>query len=92
MNKLKIKAQKSKLQKVKENSLEKIIQFSQKSKHPRSYRFDVETINLLKELVQVINLSSKRKVSETELLQGLVKLGKVIGKEELLKILRERSY
>jgi len=92
MSKLKSKAQKSKLQQIQNDQGEKIIQLSQKSKYPRSYRFDVETINLLKELVEKVNVKSKKPVSETELLKVLVQLGKKSGMEKLLKILKETSY
>jgi len=92
MSKLKSKAQRRKLQQIQNGQGEKIVQLSQKSKYPRSYRFDVETINLLKELVEKVNIDSKKKVSETELLQALVKLGKKAGVEKLLKILKESSY
>ena len=92
MSKLKSKAQKSKLQQIQNDQGEKIIQLSQKSKYPRSYRFDVETINLLKELVEKVNVKSKKPVSETELLKVLVRLGKKSGTDKLLKILKETSY
>jgi hypothetical protein len=92
MSKLRSKAQRSKLQQIQNDQGEKIIQLSQKSKHPRSYRFDVETINFLKELVEKVNIDSKKRVSETELLQVLVRLGKKTGVEKLLKILKESSY
>jgi len=92
MSKLKSKAQKSKLQQIQNDQGEKIIQLSQKSKYPRSYRFDVETINLLKELAEKVNVKSKKPVSETELLKVLVRLGKKSGTEKLLKILKETSY
>jgi hypothetical protein len=92
MSKLKSKAQKSKLQQIQNDQGERIIQLSQKSKYPRSYRFDVETINLLKELVEKVNVKSKKPVSETELLKVLVRLGKKSGTEKLLKILKETSY
>ena len=57
--------------------------------YPRSYRFDHEIMDTLKNTLNRINQISPKKVSETRLVKSLIWLSKEMDKDEILKALKE---
>lgn len=56
---------------------------------PRSYRFDYETMNTLKNMLDKINEYSPKKISEARLIKALIFLSTNISEDKLLKALKE---
>lgn len=96
MSKLASKAKNSKLKETlqqdssskSESKKEKLVR-QVKYNHPRSYRFDAEIINTLKETLYKINEITPKKVSEARLVKALIWLSKEIEEEKIVKALKE---
>jgi len=57
--------------------------------YPKSYRFDSEIINVLKNTLDRVNNYSNKKVSEARLLKALILLSKDMSEEQLIQALKE---
>ena len=94
MSKLSDKAKSSKLKESlqessKVESKEKLVRAVKHKEYPRSYRFDAEIMNTLKNTLDNINEISPRKVTEARLVKALIWLSKGTDKEKVLKALKE---
>lgn len=57
--------------------------------YPRSYRFDPETMNILKSTLDRVNEISSKKVSESKLIKALIALSKDIDEMKIIKASKE---
>ena len=57
--------------------------------HPRSYRIDSETMDVLKETLVRINKVAPKKIGEARLIKALILLSKDIDNKILLKAIKE---
>jgi hypothetical protein len=95
MSKLIKKAKSSKLnesfQEANENtrSRESVVRQIKAKEHPRSYRFDTEVMNSLKNKLDRINEIAPKKVSEARLVKALIILSKEIDDDKIIKALKE---
>jgi len=89
MSKLSSKAKRSKLTNQKKEQGEKVIRHIEYKEYPRSYRFDVETMNVLKTTLDRVNETSPKKISESKLIKSLIWLSKEIDDEILVKAAKE---
>lgn len=99
MSKLLSKAKSSKLSKIGNQKLESLpLSQSDKNKpsliktykdHPRSYRFDPDTMNILKSTLDRVNEISSKKISEAKLIKALIMLSKDINETKLIKASKE---
>jgi hypothetical protein len=70
-------------------SKESVIRQIKAKEHPRSYRFDTEVMNLLKNKLYRINEIAPKKVSETRLVKALIILSKGMDDDEIIKALKK---
>jgi hypothetical protein len=70
-------------------SKESVVRQIRPKEYPRSYRFDTEVMNFLKNKLDKINEIAPRKVSETRLVKALIILSKEIDDEKIIKALKE---
>ena len=94
MAKLASKAKSNKLKKSLQQGSEieskgRLVRQVKHKEYPRSYRFDSEIMNTLKDTLNKINEISPRKVSESRLIKALIWLSKEIDQEKILKALKE---
>ncbi len=95
MSKLASKAKSSKLlkedlqQSSKSEKGERLTRQVKFKEYPRSYRFDPEIMNTLKDTLDKINEVSPKKVTEARLVKALIWLSKDINDEKILKALKE---
>ena len=95
MSKLIRKAKNSKLhvsfQAENENTADKenVVRQIKPKEYPRSYRFDTEVMNFLKNKLDKINEIAPKKVSETRLVKALIILSKEIDDDKIIKALKE---
>jgi hypothetical protein len=95
MSKLAGKAKSSKLKESlqpdssKAESKERLVRQINYKEYPRSYRFDPEIMNILRNTLDKINATSPKKVSEARLVKALILLSKEINEEKMLKALKE---
>jgi len=68
---------------------EKLIRQITLKEYPRSYRFDAEIMNTLKDTLDKINGISHKKVSEARLVKALIFLSKEINEDKIIKALKE---
>jgi len=71
------------------NTKERVVRELKHKEHPRSYRFDPEIMNTLKDTLDRVNEISPKKVSEAKLVKALVLLSKDIDEKKLLKAIKE---
>lgn len=92
MSKLAAKARSSKLKDSLEpnkvEQTERLVRQIKPKEYPRSYRFDSEIMNTLKDTLCRINEVSPKKVSEARLVKALILLSKDLGEEKILKALK----
>ena len=97
MAKLSAKAKSSKLSEMTNNSLsDNALQEKKPSalikaykSHPRSYRFDPETVNILQATLDRVNELSAKKISEAKLVKALIFLSKDIDEMKIIKASKE---
>lgn len=96
MSKLLEKSQKSKLESHLIENLDKPLDLKEKAvrkiklgDHPRSYRLDIETMDILKNTLFRINEVSPKKINETKLIKALIFLSKTLDERKILKALKE---
>ena len=93
MSKLAEKAKKSKLGSKKSSQKmaheERVIKQIKLSDFPRSYRFDPETMNILKATLARLNEFAPQKITETRLIKALITLSSEIDDDVLLKAIKE---
>lgn len=93
MSKLIMKAQKSKLQNAfddnsKKNEDEKVLRKFRSYGSPKSFRLDLETLNILKETQERINNIIPKRVSESRIIKALILISKEINEDKLIKALK----
>ncbi|KLL03750.1 MAG: hypothetical protein MRERV_34c025 [Mycoplasmataceae bacterium RV_VA103A] len=91
MNKLEQKAQKSKLNVVRESTTEKLLTSQRKLVYPVSFRLDANNWERLNKLLEKVNEGRAKKVNLTQLLKALIYQGQFLKKEEWEKGLKEVS-
>ncbi|CAG8613552.1 3033_t:CDS:2 [Cetraspora pellucida] len=89
MNKLEQKAQKSKLNVVRESTTEKLLTSQRKLVYPVSFRLDVANWERLNKLLEKVNQDRSKKINLTQLLKALIYQGQFLKKGELEKGLKE---
>ena len=90
MSNLSSKAKSSKLKTVAEKPKDSNKILEKKSKgYARSYRFDSEIKDILKEVLDNVNSISPKKISETRLIKALIIMGKKSNPEKVLQAARE---
>lgn len=57
--------------------------------HPRSYRFDTETMETLEDTLERVNAVSPKKVSETRLIKALILLSQETDEETLIQWIKQ---
>ena len=68
---------------------ESVLRQLKPKEHPRSYRLDSETINILKATLDRVNEISPKKVSEARLVKALMHLSSEIKEDKLFKALKD---
>lgn len=68
---------------------EKVVRQVKPKDFPRSYRFDPEIMNTLKDTLDRINNEVHKKVSEARLVKALILLSKDMETDNLIKALKE---
>lgn len=99
MAKLLAKAKSSKLSEMTNNSQSDAVALSHEKKpsaliktyksHPRSYRFDPETVNILQATLDRVNELSAKKISEAKLVKALIFLSKDVDEMKIIKASKE---
>ena len=68
---------------------ESVIRKIKHKDHPRSYRFDVEVLNILQDTLGRINEIAPKKVHEAKLVKALIWLSQEEDSEKILKALKK---
>lgn len=68
---------------------ERVVRQVKYKEYPRSYRFDPEIMNTLKDSLDKINDISPKKVSESRFVKALIWLSREIDEKNILKALKE---
>lgn len=62
---------------------------TERREYPRSYRFEPEILNALKETLSRVDKISPKKVGEAKLIKALVVLSKQMDQDKMIKALKE---
>lgn len=91
MNKLQKKAQRSKLNVVRESTTEKLLTSQRKLVYPVSFRLDANNWERLNKLLDQVNEERNKKINLTQLIKALIYHGQFLKKEQWEKGLKETS-
>lgn len=93
MTKLVDRAQQSKLSSLQQiDSIqynESIVRQTSSKEHPRSYRLDQYTLDILKETQNRISSASGKKISESRLVKALILHSKDLSNDILIRVLKD---